>query len=140
MNQDLINNQQWVDIITPPPPESHLLLAWSAILTLAIILLLALAYFWQKRPVQIARRRIRRLLQKMNTGDTTNRQILAELVKLLCERYTVSQISAIKIEDAYWQEFFQQLTSACYQSSVPDNEKTTRLLIQAMTFLKLTDK
>jgi hypothetical protein len=140
MNQDLLDNQHWVDIISPPPPESHLLLVASVIFLFVITSTLILAYFWQKRPAQTARRKINKLSKKIATDDTTNRQILADLSKVLCERYNVSQLSGIKIDNAHWPDFFQQLTTACYQATVPDNEKTSRLVKQACAFVHKMSK
>ena len=138
MKQDLLDNQPWVDIITPPPPESHLLLVVTVIILLVIISSLLIAYFWQKRPAQIARRKINKLSNQITTNNAQNRQILIDLTKVLCDRYNVSHLSELKADNVYWPDFLQQLTTACYQATVPEREKTYRLVKQAHTFIHKT--
>ena len=59
MKPEPLGQSQWVDIILPPAPQSDAWLWWLLVAVVVFIIGSVALFLWQRRPEQIARRKIR---------------------------------------------------------------------------------
>ena len=129
-------DQQWADILEMPVPMESFLSGWLLVLITLIIGLALTAIAWKTRPAQRTASKIRALNNKLDK-NSDNRLLLHKLYKILCARYSVSQLSHYKVKNPDWQDFIEKLSLASYQPGNPDNVLTHQLLQEAIHYVNL---
>jgi len=136
MSQDTSFSTQWVDIISPVPPETNSLLIWSTAILIGVLLSLLFYFFWWKRPEQLARRKINNLIPLIDSQQCSNKSLLKQLEVIIRQRYKVSFLSKNTIRNENWPGYFAELHKACYQPDVPGDQHTLLLINQAKSFIR----
>ena len=133
-------SQQWVDIVALPPPDSDSLITWLLVIGLSLVVGSLLIYLWQRRPVQIARRKLKKLTKQINNQQIDNKKLLQQAEQVLCHRFRVAQLSQAKFKSKAWAVFKLELTDACYQSQSPDQHQTRALINSGRSFTRLSNR
>ena len=134
MSKSTLIENQWVDIVIPAPPDSHMLLWWSLAFVLLMIVSFSVYWIWQRRPGQQLRRTMKFLLGR-SAIDIDPKNKLRQLEKALCQHYQAAQLSQIKLDNKNWSVFKHQLQQACYQAQDVDKQHALELIKQVQVLL-----
>ena len=133
-------SKQWVDIVALPPPDSDSLITWLTIISLSLVVSSLLIYLWRRRPVQIARRELKKLAKQINNQQIDNKKLLQQAEQILCHRFHVAQLSQAKFKSKAWAVYKLELTDACYQAQSPDQHQTRSLINSGRSFTRLSNR
>lgn len=136
-NQALKLSQHWTDILLPsaPPAINTGLVVASIVLLLLVIVVVA--WLWQFRPRQMAKRALRRYRRQLQAQAADTRGIAYAIYHAVLDGLSLNHVqlhSGIR-ESAEWAGFYQRLQACVFGTRAPSREQVHALIRDGLDWL-----
>lgn len=137
-NPTLKLSQHWTDILLPPVPAEinrDLLVASIVLLLLAVMVV---AWLWQYRPRQTAKRALRRYRRQLQSHAADTRAIAYATYRAVIDGLSLQhmQCDLHKRESMAWARYFQRLQGCAFSSRAPSHEQVQALIQDGLDWLR----
>ena len=129
---------RWVDIVPPDVPLTSAEPLTIVVCAMLLVALLAIGFFFYRRPRQRARRVLRRLARDLHRSRLDGKPACFRIRQCLREGFGQRRLSAVPLPPASqhdWQRYLDKLAQCCFADTSPSVSELDSVIDEALAWL-----